>query len=545
MPGGEFGSGDGKMPVTFAVEIPAATPVLTRASYGDCDVINMDVLVFDQDGKFLERIETDRVSGDGSVKSFTIRIDPSPAGRSFIVIANARTAEGDDRVDMTGLTPGMSETSVAAMLTTLPLAGGRADEILPLIMSGTGTLPRVDDANGSLSVKLRRAAACIQVRVGQPDDDNGLEDFSLLRASLADVSAKAFVVSASDETVPNVADSLLQVNYCSSAEEDDAGWSVGAQPLLYTYERRNDVVAYGETKAYGSIIVQASWKGREYYYRIWLHDGEGHALDFLRNHRYIVTITGVNGPGYRTLEEAVNYRAGNGGGTDLDHDVTLNSMENYDICQYVVSGIFVLGLNNTSFEGWGSSYNGRWELVGVTSTYVDAFSMLSCEITPADLLSDPRFEYRQGGLGLMFTNTNASAADRSGSVTVRCGTLALPVAVRFVESKFQNGYVDKDGDSYVFLLADETTPRPWKVWFPRLETGEVNGLKLLESSSAADYSPAAGEIPLQRGHETLDSRAAGKAYLHVPTSAVYDCTGKWFYLSDGTGEVRRIMIMNY
>ena len=121
--GGDAGPGEGKVPVSFAVEVPAATLVPTRAAYGDCDVLNMDVLVFDQDGKFLERAGTDRVSGDGAAKTFTVRVDPSSALRSFVVIANARTAGGDDRVDMTGITPGTPATNAAAMLETLPLAG--------------------------------------------------------------------------------------------------------------------------------------------------------------------------------------------------------------------------------------------------------------------------------------------------------------------------------------------------------------------------------------------------------------------------------------
>lgn len=533
--GGDAGPGEGKVPVTFAVEIPAATLVPTRAAYGDCDVLNMDVLVFDQDGKFLERAGTDRVSGDGSAKSFTVRVDPSSALRSFVLIANARTAGGDDRVDMTGITPGTPATNAAAMLETLPLAGGRADEILPLMMYGVGTLPRVDDASGPLSVNLLRAAACVQVRAGQPEGDNGLDAFSLLRATLADAAASALVVNASGATVPNVPGGLSYVDYWSSAA-DDAGWSAGPQPLLYAYER------YNTTADYMSVLVQASWKGQEYYYRILMHDEAGIPYHILRNHRYIVTVVRVEGPGWSTPELAMANPPANSGNTVLEVQIT--DAED-DIFHIVTDNQYELGLSNNSFEGWGGSYNRRWRLADVLATHPDAAALLSAEVAAADL-SDTRFEpsYRYR---LSFTNPNPSAADRSGNVTVRCGNLVQPVAVRFVESKFRSGYTDKDADSYVFLVADETTPKPWKVWIPPVDISDAPrpmGVRLSSSPSAAEFTPVPGN-PTTWGSTSMESRTAAKAYLHVPAKAVYDCTGDWLFLTDGSGVVRRIAIMNY
>lgn len=534
-PGVTAGPGEGKVAVTFAVEVPAAVPVQTRAAYGDCDVLNMDVLVFDQDGKFLERVGTDLVSGDGAAKSFTVRVDPSASRRTFMVIANARTALGADRVDMTALTPGMSETDVLTALKTVPLAGGRADEILPLMMYGVGTLPRVDDASGPLGVNLLRAAACVQIRAGQPAGDNGLDAFSLLRATLGDAAASALVVNASGATVPNVPGGLSYVNYWSSAA-DDAGWSAGPQPLLYAYER------YNTPADYMSVLVQASWKGQEYYYRILMHDDAGVPYHILRNHRYIVTVVRVEGPGWSTPELAMANPPANSGNTVLEVQIT--DAED-DIFHIVTDNQYELGLSNNSFEGWGGSYNRRWRLADVLATHPDAATLLSTEIATADL-SDTRFEpsYRYK---LSFTNPNPSAADRSGSVTVRCGNLVQPIAVRFVESKFRSGYTDKDADSFVFLLADETTPKPWKVWIPPIDISDdprPMGVRLSSSPSATDFTPVPGN-PAAWGSTLMESRTAAKAYLHVPAKAVYDCTGDWLFLSDGSGVVCRIAIMNY
>lgn len=535
MSGGDVGPGDGKVPVTFMMEIPAATLVPVRTTYGDRDVINVDVMVFDQNQKFLERIGTDQVSDVGNYKSFTVRLDPSTTIRQFMVLINVRTAEGDDRVDMSGFTPGVSWRSGLEMLETLPLAGGRADEIQPLIMYGVGAIYQVDDIASYLYVDVKRVAACVQVKIGQPYGDNGLEDFSLLRATLGNAAASAKLTNfLADEGELNVPDNLSYVDYWSSAWLN-AGWSVGPEPLLYAYER------YNTTDDYMSVLVHASWKGQEYYYRIRMQDDAGVPYNIIRNRRYIITVVRVEGPGWSTPELAMANPPTN----DIEVQITDDEDDTFIV---ITDNHYKLGLSNNSFEGWGSSYGDQeWRMVDVWGTNPNWETLLIHKVATADMEAQKLIYVNTNSAIIKVWNTNPSAVDRSGSVTVQCGNLALPIAVRFVESKFQSGYVDKDEDSFVFLVADETTPKPWRVWIPNFIDSPQRiprGVRLSTSSSAADFTPVSGS-PTTWGSTLLESRTVNKAYLHVPASAVYDCAGDCISLSDGSGDVRRIEIMNY
>lgn len=541
-PGIPAGPDGSKVSVTFDVNVPTATPVPTRAGYGDCDVLNMDVLVFDENDRFLERIPTDRVTGGGASKSFTVRIDPSSVRRGLLVIANARTAAGADRIDMTGIGPGMSMNVVQMKLHTVPLAGGRADEILPLVMSGSAELSRVDDALAPVGVDLTRTAACIQVQAGTPTADNGLTDFMVLGATLGAAASKGMVClsagTSGTPSVPSVPGGLTYVDYWTS-ETDVTGWSEGTRPVLYAYERENSLPDFM------SLIVKASWKGRPYYYRILLHDGAGTPYHTVRNHRYIVTVNRVEGPGWPTAAQVAANPPANSGNTVLEVQIT---DETDGIFNIVTDNQYELGLSNNSFEGWGRSSGRRWRLADVLATHPDASALLTAEAAVGDMSRfrfDPDYPsmYR-----LYFENPNSAASNRTGSVTVRCGNLLQPIAVRFIESKFRDGYVDKDADSYVFLVADETTPKPWRVWVPILNLADPvarpQGVRLSSSASAAAFTPDRNNNSVF-GSMEMESRTSAKAYLHVPASSVYDCTGDWLFLTDGNGETRRIMIMGY
>lgn len=526
-PGVPVGPGEGKVAVTFAVEVPAAVPVQTRAAYGDCDVLNMDVLVFDQNGKFLERAGTDLVSGDGAAKSFTVRVDPSIERRTFMVIANARTQAGAERVDMTALAPGMSETDVLEVLRTVPLVGGRADEILPLVMYGHGELPKVDDAAGPLNVSLLRAAACIQVKTATPTSDNGLADFRVLRGTLSRAAAFGRVSGS------RPLNDLTYVNYWSS-ETDDAGWSIGANPVLYAYESR------ASTSQNVSVLVKASWKGRECYYRLWVTkqqpDGSVSYYHIGRNRRYTLMIRKVEGPGWETPELAMANAPANE--VNLQVLITETSDDIFDI---VADDQYMLGLTCNSLERWGRSEyaSSRTQLFKfLRATHPSAATLLEADIAVegvTDVTFAPTLGLSDGYFNVLYSR-GVTDYDCTGSITFRCGPLERRVETNFRETKFLTGYADKDGDSYVFLIADETTPKPWRVWIPESKT-----MRLSSSASAADFTPAAGGDNSGWGAGLMESRTAAKAYLHIP-ARTNSCAEEYLMLTDGNGLVRRITI---
>lgn len=525
-------TGFGKVAVTFAVDVPAAVPAQTRAAYGDCDVLNMDVLVFDELGRFLERAGTDLVSGDGVAKSFTVRVDPSTSQRTFLVIANARTATGADRVDMSVLMPGMTETDAFTALRTVPLNGGKADEILPLVMFGRGTLPKIDGTAGPLNVSLLRAAACIQVKTALPTSDNGLANFQLERGTLSQAAAFGLVAGGPGIPAPslNIPGDLTYVDYWAS-EADDAGWSVGTNPVLYAYERFNSPADYM------SVLVKALWKGRECYYRVLMCTADGTPYHIERNHRYTLSILKVEGYGWSTAAQAMANPPAN---DILRIQITDASDDLFDI---MADGQYMLGLTCNSMVRWGRS--------DFTNPMPMPRFLRATNPSASTLLEMPYLMYRvtevtftpSSGSGDgyfdMYYRREAPAADHSAESTlIRCGNLERWIEVRFEEKMFdtQVGNTWRDADSYAFNVADETTPKPWRVWIPTSKT-----MRLSPSALAADFTPTGNGDNSAWGYSLIESRTSEKAYLHIPRQP-NSCLDEYAMLTDGNGLVRRITI---
>ena len=68
----------GKVNVALSVTLPEPENVHSLArSYTDSEIKNVDVLVFDEDGKFMERVKVDggELTPSGTEISFSIRLD--------------------------------------------------------------------------------------------------------------------------------------------------------------------------------------------------------------------------------------------------------------------------------------------------------------------------------------------------------------------------------------------------------------------------------------------------------------------------------------
>ena len=108
----------GKIDVAVSVTLPQPESVntLTRAGgpYMDTDIKNADLLIFDKDAKFMERVkvENDRLVITGTGINFTVRLDATSERRIIHLVANGRSADGtSDRLNFGDITPGMTENA--------------------------------------------------------------------------------------------------------------------------------------------------------------------------------------------------------------------------------------------------------------------------------------------------------------------------------------------------------------------------------------------------------------------------------------------------
>ena len=293
--------------VALTVTLPEPENVHSLArSYTDSEIRNVDVLVFDEDGKFMERVKVDggELTPSGTEISFSIRLDATSKRRVIHLVTNGRTPDGvTDRLNFGDVTPAMSESVAMLALKTSTFTGTLVDNVMPLIMWGRVELPTgINIVTKADNVKLLRAVACVQVKKGAVDATNGLNDFTVQSITVNKGADCGYLTPTNySTTVTPVTGRPLSGSTLNYAN----GWSDGETPSLYIYERN---CTSGD---YMGVIIKAIYKGEEGYYKVVMVDNGGTPLNVVRNHRYIITVVSVNGPGYANVTDAINFAPSN------------------------------------------------------------------------------------------------------------------------------------------------------------------------------------------------------------------------------------------
>ena len=293
--------------VALTVTLPEPENVHSLArSYTDSEIRNVDVLVFDEDGKFMERVKVDggELTPSGTEISFSIRLDATSKRRVIHLVTNGRTPDGvTDRLNFGDVTPAMSESVAMLALKTSTFTGALVDNVMPLIMWGRVELPTgINIVTKADNVKLLRAVACVQVKKGAVDATNGLNDFTVQSITVNKGADCGYLTPTNySTTVTPVTGRPLSGSTLNYAN----GWSDGETPSLCIYERN---CTSGD---YMGVIIKAMYKGKEGYYKVVMVDNVGTPLNVVRNHRYIITVVSVNGPGYASVTDAINFAPSN------------------------------------------------------------------------------------------------------------------------------------------------------------------------------------------------------------------------------------------
>lgn len=301
------GGGYSKVNVALTVTLPEPENVQSLArSYTDSEIRNVDVLVFDEDGKFMERVKVEggELSPNGAEISFSIRLDATSKRRVIHLVTNGRTPDGvTDRLNFGDITPTMTESAAMLALKTSTFAGTLVDNVMPLIMWGRVELPTgINIVTKADNVKLLRAVACVQVKKGAVDATNGLNDFTVQSITVNKGADCGYLTPTNySTTITPVTGRPLSGSTLNYAN----GWSDGETPSLYIYERN---CTSGD---YMGVIIKAKYKGKEGYYKVVMVDNVGTPLNVVRNHRYIITVVSVNGPGYVSVTDAINFAPSN------------------------------------------------------------------------------------------------------------------------------------------------------------------------------------------------------------------------------------------
>ena len=433
--------------VALTVTLPEPENVHSLArSYTDSEIRNVDVLVFDEDGKFMERVKVDggELTPSGTEISFSIRLDATSKRRVIHLVTNGRTPDGvTDRLNFGDVTPAMSESVAMLALKTSTFTGALVDNVMPLIMWGRVELPTgINIVTKADNVKLLRAVACVQVKKGAVDATNGLNDFTVQSITVNKGADCGYLTPTNySTTVTPVTGRPLSGSTLNYAN----GWSDGETPSLYIYERN---CTSGD---YMGVIIKAMYKGKEGYYKVVMVDNVGTPLNVVRNHRYIITVVSVNGPGYASVTDAINFAPSNALKvelTDEDSDfpcIVADAQHRMTMSNNVFN---LYGKNQTTSVANGIEICTVYSSRGVTPVVTGGTTWLTG--LQVQSLGNNKFKIVGNFAG---TSTLVST-----TLTLTCDNLSQSVEVSWnPEISTQ-----KDGDSYVLDLVN-TTNHNWTI----------------------------------------------------------------------------------
>lgn len=404
--------------LSFSMTIQENTSVslLRASSYDDSSVRCVDLLVFDENESFMQRIQVNTVEGSGDTRTFSARILPTGSSRSIYIIANGRDLSGSDIINFDEISSGMSEEAVAQLLKTSALTSYTSPEA-PLVMWGRADLSEVRSGTTINSINMIRQVAAIKMECADATTDNGLADFSLTGFSLMQAATFGKVIPddyTSSNALPaslSLPANIIYTDYISTA--GNGAWCYASDNTtsdMYLYERVNTFDNAGI-----SIIIRGNYKGTDGYYKIWLKDSDKQPISPVRNHRYIINISRVSGPGYLSLEEAM--------AADYSADVLLEIVDNNDdITDIVVDGKYELGVssNLVSFNGSGSK-----TIATILSTNT---SVTLSAIADVDWITELSLS-KSGNRYILSGILSATTSTRQGNVIVRAGNLVRTITV--------------------------------------------------------------------------------------------------------------------
>lgn len=404
--------------IAFSMNIQENTSVslLRSSSYDDSSIRCVDLLVFDEHQAFMERIQVNSIENSGDTRTFSARILPTGSARSIYVIGNGRDLSGNDIINFSELSSGMSMESVAQLLKTTSLYAYTSPQC-PLIMWGRADLTEVRSGTTINNINMIRMVAAMKMECETPTEENGLADFSLTGFTLLQSSAFGKVIPSdytSSNSLPASVSLPSGIQYINYVNTEGAGvWNLASSNAtsdIYLYERSNILGNMGI-----SLIIRGKYKGVDGYYKIWLTDGNKEPVSPVRNHRYLTRISRVSGSGYLTLQEAV--------AADYTADIFFEIIDNNDdITDIVVDAKYELGVssNRVSFSGSGT------KTIGTVLSTNTAVTLTA--VADVDWITGLSFS-GSGNRYILSGSLLAAPSARQGNIIVRAGNLVRTITV--------------------------------------------------------------------------------------------------------------------
>lgn len=288
---------DGYMRISFDAEAPDMSEVQTKVVDPDGeDISNMTLFCFDARGLFLST-STAKLTPDPGVPSLSGSFDavvPQNTERiHFVANQNMNLFNEGEFVART-------ETEV---LSIMEGSSGMMIYWSRFVKDASSALSISDQIKAAGGVKLVRNHA--KISVANPDNSY------ITITGFAAVNTNAFgtVAPYSDSygwKAPTVAQPFVTIPHDESKLSDiNDVRTIASEPSQYVFESPNT------TEDPVSVILRGVKDGVAKYYRVMIMDEEGEYIPVMRNHSYVINITGDLSYGQDTFEAALSAAATN------------------------------------------------------------------------------------------------------------------------------------------------------------------------------------------------------------------------------------------
>ena len=290
---------------TFGVYIPEERVVGSRAELIQPGMIeNLYVLVFDSEGTFLTRAKATPTNETGKYNVLLSQTEPDASQeekkRIIHFICNYDWTEFSDVHNI-----GKSENEVVAPLSVsggkiaywqrVELTDGITQNAFPSTIELLRNVAKISVNNNSILNRLNSNISDAKFALGDYYDYGTIAPF--------DNTSFAFEEGTVCESLYGTLQPVTEQDFIQAGGAGNTG-----VPVL-CYERRNSI---SDTPMYIILKGKYSIDGQYYYYKVDIIDeGQEVLYDITRNNHYIIDIQRVTGPGYATLQEAVNSPASN------------------------------------------------------------------------------------------------------------------------------------------------------------------------------------------------------------------------------------------
>lgn len=290
---------------TFRVHIPDEQTVNTRGETIQPGVIgNLYVLLFDSEGTFLTRARAEATSTQGE---YTIELSPtdpeSTEDKRKRIIHFVCNYDWSNFSDINNI--GKHENEVIAPLSVtggktaywqrLELSNGINQNAFPNKIELLRNRAKISVNNNSILNRYNSYITEAQFAIGDYYDYGTIAPFN--------TTSFAFEEGAVCESPYGTLQPVTEESFVGTGGAGNTGES------LLCYERRNST---SDTPMYVIVKGKYSIDGIFYYYKVdIINDGEEVLYDITRSNHYIIGIQRVSGPGYTTLQEAINSPASN------------------------------------------------------------------------------------------------------------------------------------------------------------------------------------------------------------------------------------------